>query len=90
VIIFLGYFNDFGTVSGLICSVRAYITCILLIPYVLNSGFQLLRHSAGNFYLNDKSTGAIVGQQPFGGAFIDLMFIYFQSDALCGYDCVWC
>jgi len=27
-----------------------------------------LRHSAGNFYINDKSTGAIVGQQPFGGA----------------------
>lgn len=28
----------------------------------------LLRHSAGNFYINDKSTGAVVGQQPFGGA----------------------
>lgn len=27
-----------------------------------------LRHSAGNFYLNDKSTGAVVGEQPFGGA----------------------
>lgn len=27
-----------------------------------------LRHAAGNFYLNDKSTGAVVGQQPFGGA----------------------
>lgn len=27
-----------------------------------------LRHSAGNFYINDKPTGAIVGQQPFGGA----------------------
>jgi 1-pyrroline-5-carboxylate dehydrogenase len=27
-----------------------------------------LRHSAGNFYLNDKPTGAVVGQQPFGGA----------------------
>ncbi|KAG2392442.1 hypothetical protein C9374_012694 [Naegleria lovaniensis] len=27
-----------------------------------------LRHSAGNFYINDKSTGAIVGQQPFGGS----------------------
>ncbi|ETO34045.1 hypothetical protein RFI_03046 [Reticulomyxa filosa] len=29
---------------------------------------QKLRHSAGNFYVNDKSTGSIVGQQPFGGA----------------------
>ena len=28
---------------------------------------QLLRNSAGNFYINDKSTGAVVGQQPFGG-----------------------
>ena len=26
-----------------------------------------LRHAAGNFYLNDKPTGAVVGQQPFGG-----------------------
>jgi 1-pyrroline-5-carboxylate dehydrogenase len=27
-----------------------------------------LRFSAGNFYINDKPTGAVVGQQPFGGA----------------------
>ena len=27
-----------------------------------------LRHSAGNYYVNDKPTGAVVGQQPFGGA----------------------
>jgi 1-pyrroline-5-carboxylate dehydrogenase len=26
-----------------------------------------LRHTAGNFYVNDKPTGAVVGQQPFGG-----------------------
>jgi len=26
-----------------------------------------LTHSAGNFYINDKPTGAVVGQQPFGG-----------------------
>jgi len=30
--------------------------------------FRALRHSAGNFYINDKPTGAVVGQQPFGGA----------------------
>jgi len=28
----------------------------------------VLRHAAGNFYINDKPTGAVVGQQPFGGA----------------------
>jgi len=28
---------------------------------------RALRHSAGNFYINDKPTGAMVGQQPFGG-----------------------
>lgn len=29
---------------------------------------RVLRYAAGNFYLNDKPTGAVVGQQPFGGA----------------------
>jgi len=29
---------------------------------------NILRHSAGNFYINDKPTGAVVGQQPFGGS----------------------
>lgn len=29
---------------------------------------RTLRHAAGNFYINDKPTGAVVGQQPFGGA----------------------
>jgi 1-pyrroline-5-carboxylate dehydrogenase len=28
---------------------------------------RILRHAAGNFYINDKPTGAVVGQQPFGG-----------------------
>jgi 1-pyrroline-5-carboxylate dehydrogenase len=27
-----------------------------------------LRHAAGNFYINDKPSGAVVGQQPFGGS----------------------
>jgi 1-pyrroline-5-carboxylate dehydrogenase len=30
--------------------------------------YRALRHAAGNFYINDKPTGAVVGQQPFGGA----------------------
>ena len=29
---------------------------------------DILQHSAGNFYINDKPTGAVVGQQPFGGS----------------------
>jgi 1-pyrroline-5-carboxylate dehydrogenase len=29
---------------------------------------EALRYTAGNFYVNDKPTGAVVGQQPFGGA----------------------
>lgn len=29
---------------------------------------KALRHAAGNFYINDKPTGAVVGQQPFGGS----------------------
>jgi len=34
----------------------------------LQIGKNLLKHSAGNFYINDKPTGAVVGQQPFGGS----------------------
>ena len=34
----------------------------------LNHACRVLKYSAGNFYLNDKPTGAVVGQQPFGGA----------------------
>jgi len=49
-------------------------------PYALTGGVfaqdrraveqaqQTLRYAAGNFYVNDKPTGAVVGQQPFGGA----------------------
>jgi 1-pyrroline-5-carboxylate dehydrogenase len=34
----------------------------------INRAMTALRHAAGNFYINDKPTGAVVGQQPFGGA----------------------
>jgi 1-pyrroline-5-carboxylate dehydrogenase len=34
----------------------------------INRASERLRYSAGNFYVNDKPTGAVVGQQPFGGA----------------------
>ncbi|VVC36986.1 Aldehyde/histidinol dehydrogenase,Aldehyde dehydrogenase N-terminal domain,Aldehyde dehydrogenase [Cinara cedri] len=34
----------------------------------LKKSLETLKYSAGNFYLNDKSTGSVVGQQPFGGS----------------------
>tara|TARA_B100000524_G_scaffold303188_1_gene178101 strand:- start:2414 stop:4045 length:1632 start_codon:yes stop_codon:yes gene_type:complete len=36
--------------------------------YALEYAMKKLENSAGNFYINDKPTGAVVGQQPFGGA----------------------
>ena len=39
----------------------------------------MLKDAAGNFYINDKSTGSIVGQQPFGGARLSGEY----KDAIC-------
>lgn len=36
--------------------------------YAIELATKELQHAAGNFYINDKCTGAVVGQQPFGGA----------------------
>lgn len=36
--------------------------------YVIDEATKVLENCAGNFYINDKPTGAVVGQQPFGGA----------------------
>lgn len=36
--------------------------------YAIDDATERLRFAAGNFYVNDKPTGAVVGQQPFGGA----------------------
>ncbi|HEY0670158.1 MAG TPA: aldehyde dehydrogenase family protein, partial [Sphingobacteriaceae bacterium] len=36
--------------------------------YIIEKASQALKNAAGNFYINDKPTGAVVGQQPFGGA----------------------
>jgi 1-pyrroline-5-carboxylate dehydrogenase len=59
---------------------RALELCDTASPYALTGAFfardrrvivdalSKLRHAAGNFYINDKPTGAVVGQQPFGGA----------------------
>jgi 1-pyrroline-5-carboxylate dehydrogenase len=34
----------------------------------VHTAANVLRHAAGNFYVNDKPTGAVVGLQPFGGS----------------------
>jgi 1-pyrroline-5-carboxylate dehydrogenase len=49
--------SHFSLTGAMFCKDRA------MIDYLCSQ----LRHTAGNFYVNDKSTGAIVGQQPFGG-----------------------
>ena len=36
--------------------------------YAANLATKMLENAAGNFYINDKPSGAVVGQQPFGGA----------------------
>ena len=36
--------------------------------FAVEEAHQKLRYAAGNFYVNDKPTGAVVGQQPFGGS----------------------
>src|SRR5690606_13123073 len=36
--------------------------------YAIETATKALENAAGNFYINDKPTGAVVGQQPFGGA----------------------
>ena len=53
---------DRGAVYGLTGSVFARDRAAIA------EAAEVLRHAAGNFYINDKPTGAVVGQQPFGGA----------------------
>lgn len=36
--------------------------------FAIEKGIKLMRHAAGNLYINDKCTAAVVGAQPFGGA----------------------
>lgn len=36
--------------------------------YAINEAYKALENASGNFYINDKPTGAVVGQQPFGGS----------------------
>lgn len=45
------------------------VKCIVFVSCrsFIEKAQKVLRHSAGNFYINDRSTGSVVGQQPFGG-----------------------
>ncbi|MFQ3576025.1 MAG: L-glutamate gamma-semialdehyde dehydrogenase [Cytophagales bacterium] len=50
--------SDYGLTGAIFCQDEAVIESIT----------KKLNYAAGNFYINDKSTGAVVDQQPFGGA----------------------
>jgi 1-pyrroline-5-carboxylate dehydrogenase len=39
-----------------------------LCRHFIQEASDVLKDATGNFYINDKSTGSVVGQQPFGGA----------------------
>ena len=60
-----------GDVLGLIDTASPYALTGAVFAqetYALAEASERLRFAAGNFYVNDKPTGAVVGQQPFGGA----------------------
>ncbi|MFZ0282312.1 MAG: L-glutamate gamma-semialdehyde dehydrogenase [Bacteroidales bacterium] len=50
--------SPFGLTGSIFCNDK----------YAMIKAWRALRYAAGNFYINDKPTGAMVGQQPFGGA----------------------
>lgn len=63
--------NKFEETLKLVDSTSAYALTGAIIAtdrYAVELATNKLRNSAGNFYINDKPTGAVVGQQPFGGA----------------------
>lgn len=63
--------NSFAEVLHLIDTTSPYaLTGAVLSQdrYAIELATSVLRNAAGNFYINDKPTGAVVGQQPFGGA----------------------
>jgi 1-pyrroline-5-carboxylate dehydrogenase len=63
--------HAFGAMLGQAANVAAYaLTGAILATdrAAIAEATDRLRYSAGNFYINDKPTGAVVGQQPFGGA----------------------
>ena len=63
--------QDFETVLDLVDNTSEYALTGAVYSqdrYALNYAMKKLENAAGNFYINDKPTGAVVGQQPFGGA----------------------
>lgn len=63
--------NEWEEMLGVIDSTSIYALTGAVIAqdrYAISQATHALRNAAGNFYVNDKCTGAVVGQQPFGGA----------------------
>lgn len=63
--------KDFDSILETIDSTSIYALTGAVIAqdrYAIEKATHALRNAAGNFYVNDKCTGAVVGQQPFGGA----------------------
>lgn len=63
--------NDFDSILDVVDNTSPYALTGSIISKDRNAielATNKLRHAAGNFYINDKPTGAVVGQQPFGGA----------------------
>lgn len=63
--------NDFSETLKLVDETSEYaLTGAILSTcrYAIEEATKALQNCAGNFYINDKPTGAVVGQQPFGGA----------------------
>ena len=64
-------YDDWASTLGLVDRTTPYaLTGAVLADdtYAIAEASRALRFAAGNFYINDKPTGAVVGQQPFGGA----------------------
>jgi len=63
--------NDWNAVLDLVDTTSPYALTGAVFAadrYAIAEATEALKHSAGNFYINDKPTGAVVGMQPFGGA----------------------
>ncbi|RYX84807.1 aldehyde dehydrogenase family protein, partial [bacterium] len=63
--------EDFEEIMEIIDTTSPYALTGSIIAtdrYAIEKATYQLRNAAGNFYINDKCTGAVVGQQPFGGA----------------------
>lgn len=63
--------DEFDEVLALVDSTSPYALTGAIFAqdrYAIDRAARRLVHAAGNFYINDKPTGAVVGQQPFGGA----------------------